>query len=243
VSRPIRIVLVDTTHPGNIGAVARAMKNMALEDLALVRPESFPHAEATARASGAADLLLRARVFATLQEAIADCGLIVGATARPRQQYWTVLEPRTAALRLVEGSRHRPAAVLFGSERVGLSNEDLEKCQWLVRIPANPAYESLNVAMAVQVVSYELYLAVAPALAIASREVPLATATEMQRLYEHLEEVMTEVGFHDRTESGVHLMSRLRRLLNRAEPDENEVNILRGLLTAVQGKRRRAGES
>jgi tRNA C32,U32 (ribose-2'-O)-methylase TrmJ len=97
--------------------------------------------------------------------------------------------------------------------------------------------------MAVQVVSYELYLAVAPALAIASREVPLATATEMQRLYEHLEEVMTEVGFHDRTESGVHLMSRLRRLLNRAEPDENEVNILRGLLTAVQGKRRRAGES
>jgi TrmH family RNA methyltransferase len=154
-----------------------------------------------------------------------------------------VLEPRTAALRLVEESRHRPAAVLFGSERVGLSNEDLEKCQWLVRIPANPAYESLNVAMAVQVVSYELYLAVAPALAIASREVPLATATEMQRLYEHLEEVMTEVGFHDRTESGVHLMSRLRRLLNRAEPDENEVNILRGLLTAVQGKRRRAGES
>jgi TrmH family RNA methyltransferase len=243
VSRPIRIVLVDTTHPGNIGAVARAMKNMALEDLALVRPESFPHAEATARASGAADLLSRTRVFATLQEAIADCGLIVGATARPRQQHWTVLEPRTAALRLVEESAHRPAAVLFGSERVGLSNEDLEKCQWLVRIPANPAYESLNVAMAVQVVSYELYLAVAPALAIASREVPLATATEMQRLYEHLEEVMTEVGFHDRTESGVHLMSRLRRLLNRAEPDENEVNILRGLLTAVQGKRRRAGES
>lgn len=242
-SWPIRIVLVDTTHPGNIGAVARAMKNMALEDLALVRPESFPHAEATARASGAADLLARARVFATLQEAIADCGLIVGASARPRQQHWTVLEPRAAALRLAEESRHRPAAVLFGSERVGLSNEDLEKCQWLVRIPANPAYESLNVAMAVQVLCYELYLASGHALATEPRAVPLATAAEMQRLYEHLEEVMSEVGFHDRTESGVHLISRLRRLLNRAEPDENEVNILRGLLTAVQGKRRRAGQS
>jgi TrmH family RNA methyltransferase len=243
VPRPIRIVLVDTTHPGNIGAVARAMKNMALEDLALVRPDSFPHAEATARASGAGDVLGSAQVFATLHEAIADCGLIVGATARPRQQHWTVLEPREAALRLVVESNNARAAVLFGSERVGLSNEELERCQWLVRIPASPAYESLNVAMAVQIMCYELFLASGHALATASREVPLATATEMQRLYEHLEQVMTEVGFHDRTESGVHLMSRLRRLLNRAEPDENEVNILRGFLTAVQGKRRRAGQS
>ena len=240
--RPIRIVLVDTTHPGNIGAVARAMKNMALEDLALVRPVSFPHAEATARASGAADLLAQATVFATLHEAIADCGLIVGATARPRQQHWAVLEPRAAAARLLEESAGAPAAVLFGSERVGLSNEELEKCHWLVRIPANPAYESLNLAMAVQVVCYELYLASGQPLPPENREVPLATATELQRLYEHLEEVMTEVGFHDRTESGLHLMSRLRRLLTRAEPDQNEVNILRGLLTAVQGKRRRAGQ-
>jgi TrmH family RNA methyltransferase len=242
VSKPIRIVLVDTTHPGNIGAVARAMKNMALDDLALVRPESFPHAEATARASGAADLLERARVVKTLHEAIADCGLIVGATARPRQQHWMVLEPRMAAPRLLKESERLPAAVLFGSERVGLSNEELEKCQWLVRIPANPAYESMNLAMAVQVICYELYLARGHALSGDVREVPLATATEMQRLYEHLEEVMNEAGFHDRTESGVHLMSRLRRLLNRAEPDQNEVNILRGFLTAVQGKRRRAGQ-
>lgn len=219
------------------------MMNMALDDLALVRPASFPHAEASARASGAADLLLRARVFDTLDEAIADCGLIVGATARPRQQHWTVLEPRAAAARLLQEGARVPAAVLFGSERVGLSNEELEKCQWLVRIPANPVYESLNLAMAVQVICYEIYLAREHAQASDAREVPLATATEMQRLYEHLEEVMTEVGFHDRTESGVHLMSRLRRLLNRAEPDQNEVNILRGLLTAVQGKRRRAGQS
>jgi TrmH family RNA methyltransferase len=181
-------------------------------------------------------------VFETLHEAIADCGLIVGATARPRQQQWTVLEPRAAALRLRQESEIAPAAVLFGSERVGLSNEELEKCQWLVRIPANPAYASLNLAMAVQVVCYELYRASEPAPPDERHEVPLATATEMQRLYEHLEAVMTEVGFHDRTESGVHLMSRLRRLLNRAEPDQNEVNILRGLLTAVQGKRRKAGQ-
>ena len=235
-------MLVDTTHPGNIGAVARAMKNMALDDLALVRPASFPHPEATARASGASDVLMNARVCRTLPEAITDCGLIVGATARPRQQHWTVLEPRAAAMRLWQESARVPAAVLFGSERVGLSNEELEKCQWLLRIPANPAYESLNLAAAVQVLCYELYVARERALPSAVREVPLATLTEMQRLYEHLEEVMTEVGFHDRTESGMHLMGRMRRLLNRAEPDQNEVNILRGLLTAIQGRRRRAGQ-
>ncbi len=219
------------------------MKNMALEDLVLVRPGSFPHADATARASGAVDLLLRARVSSTLHEAIADCGLIVGASARPRQQHWTVLEPRAAAARILEECASAPAAVLFGSERVGLTNEELEKCQWLMRIPANPAYDSLNLAMAVQVICYELYVARGRGLPGVEREVPLATATEMQRLYQHLEEVMTEVGFHDRTESGAHLMGRLRRLLNRAAPDQNEVNILRGLLTAVQGKRRKAGHA
>jgi TrmH family RNA methyltransferase len=153
-----------------------------------------------------------------------------------------VLEPRAAAAKIWQEGARVPAAILFGSERVGLSNEELEKCQWLVRIPANPAYESLNVAMAVQVICYELYIARGRALPSEEREVPLATATEMQRLYEHLEEVMTEAGFHDRTESGVHLMGRLRRLFNRAEPDQNEVNILRGLLTAIQGRRRRAGQ-
>ncbi len=240
---PIRIVLVDTTHPGNIGAVARAMKNMALDDLALVRPLRFPHADATARASGAGDVLMRARVHGTLDEAIADCGLIVGVTARPRQQYWTVLEPREAATRILQQSARTLAAVLFGSERVGLTNEELEKCQWLVRIPANPAYESLNLAMALQIVCYELYVARRVSPPSVERDVPLATATEMMRLYEQLEEVMDEVEFHDRTQAGIHLMNRLRRLLNRAEPDQNEVNILRGLLTAVQGKRRKAGHT
>jgi TrmH family RNA methyltransferase len=240
-SFPVRIVLIDTTHPGNIGAAARAMKNMALDDLALVRPAIFPDAEATARASAADDVLKRARVSPTLAEAIGDCGLIVGVTARPRQQHWTMLEPRVAAPRILQESAARRAAILFGSERVGLSNEELGQCQWLMRIPANPAYESLNVAMAVQIVCYELYLARGATAAAVPREVPLASAHEMQRFYEHLEHVMQEVDFTDRTESGAHLMNRLRRLFNRAEPDENEINILRGLLTAVQGKRRRAG--
>ncbi len=239
----IRIVLVDTSHPGNIGAAARAMKNMALDDLALVRPLGFPHADATARASAALDVLMRARVCATLAEAVADCGLIVGATARPRQQHWDVLDARAAAARILSESRTRPVAVLFGSERAGLTNEELGQCQWLVRIPANPEYESLNLAMAVQLVCYELFVARGAWLPGVERDVPLASATEMERFYEHLERVMIEVDFKDRTESGAHLMNRFRRLFNRAEPDENEINILRGLLTAVQGKRRKAGSS
>ncbi|HZF27142.1 MAG TPA: RNA methyltransferase, partial [Steroidobacteraceae bacterium] len=233
----IRIVLIDTTHPGNIGAVARALKNMALDDLALVRPQNFPSAEATARASGAGDLLLRARVYATLEEAIADCGLIVGATARPRMQHFDALAPREAAPRVIAAAHESRVAVLFGSERVGLTNEELAHCNWLIRIPASPEYESLNLAMAVQIVAYELHMARGAALPVQPRDTPLATASEMERLRAHFEDVMTEVGFADRTQAGTHLMSRIRRVLTRAELDQNEVNILRGLLTAIQGKR------
>jgi TrmH family RNA methyltransferase len=237
----IRIVLIDTTHPGNIGAVARAMKNMALDDLALVRPHIFPNAEATARASGADDLLMTAQVAERLDDAIADCSLVVGATARSRMHYWNVLDPRSAAARIVTAGEEARIAVLFGSERVGLTNEELSRCNWLIRIPANPDYESLNLAMAVQIVCYELFLARGAGLVPPERDAPLASAAEMRRLYAHLEQVLEEVDFTDRTESGTHLMGRLRRLFNRAELDQNEVNILRGLLTAVQGKRRLAG--
>jgi tRNA (cytidine32/uridine32-2'-O)-methyltransferase len=237
----IRIVLVDTTHPGNIGAVARAMKNMALDELALVRPQAFPSAEATARASGADDLLMRARVVASVDEAIADCGFVIGSTARERVQHWQVLEPRAAAARIVAENATRPVAVLFGAERIGLTNEDLARCHCLLRIPASAEYPSLNLAMAVQIVCYEIFLARGAALPLGERSTPLASATEMQRFYAHLDEVMQEVDFTDRTQAGVHLMGRLRRLFNRAELDENEVNILRGLLTAIQGKRRTAG--
>lgn len=238
----IRIVLVDTTHPGNIGAAARAMKNMGLRDLVLVRPLAFPHAEATARAAGADDVLAGAGVVQTLDAAVAGCGLIVATTARQRVQQFTVLDPGTAATRLVETARERTAAVVFGAERIGLTNEDLSRCHALLRIPANPEYESLNLAMAVQIVCYELYRASGAALPAPERSLPLASAEELQRFYAQLEEVLTEIDFTDRTQSGTHLMARLRRLFNRAELDENEVHILRGFLTAVQGRRRRAGE-
>jgi TrmH family RNA methyltransferase len=241
---PIRFVLVETSHPGNIGAVARAMKNMGLTDLVLVKPREFPHEEANARAAGAEDLLARARVCETLEEAIADCGLVLATTARTREQHFTVLEAREAAGRVVAESRTGggAVAVVFGTERFGLSNEHLLRAHALLRIPANPEYESLNIAMAAQLIAYEIRLAARDSAPALQREVPLATAAEMERFYLHLEAVMQEVGFRDRTQAGTSLMGRIRRLFNRAELDANEVNILRGLLTAVQSRRRRAGE-
>ncbi len=240
-SMSIRIVLVGTSHPGNIGAAARAMKTMGLDQLYLVAPGRFPATEATVMAAGADDVLHRAKVCTSLEEAVAECGLVVGMTARARQQAWRMLEPREAA---VEISGYLPAAevaILFGSERSGLSNEELEQCQLLVTIPTAEAYASLNLAMAVQVMCYELQLAGRRGADGGQRAAPLATAQEMEKLYEHLEEVLDDIDFRDRTGTG-HLMLRLRRLFNRALLDENEAHILRGILTAVQGRRRRAGE-
>jgi TrmH family RNA methyltransferase len=240
----IRFVLVETSHPGNIGAVARAMKNMGLSELVLVNPKDYPHPEATARASGADDVLAGARVVATLPAAIAGCGLVYATTARPREQYFRVEEARVAAGRMVHEARagSGAVAVLFGTERFGLSNEQLLAAHALIRIPANPEYESLNLAMAAQLIAYEIRMAArdAPQSPV-EREVPLATPEEMERFYVHLEEVMNEAEFRDRTQSGTHLMGRIRRMFNRAELDGNEVNILRGILTAVQHRRRRAG--
>lgn len=243
----LRFVLVDTSHPGNIGAVARAMKNMALTELVLVNPKQFPDAEATARASGADDLLAQARVTTTLDAALEGCGFVMATTARERDQVFRVYEVREAAQRLVAEARAAPAgqavAVLFGTERFGLTNEQLQSAHALLRIPANPAYESLNLAMAAQLIGYEIFMArrgAAGAPAV-PREVPLASPADMERLYAHLQQVMDEVDFRDRTQSGTHLMNRIRRFLNRAELDANEVNILRGLLTSVQSRRRTAG--
>jgi TrmH family RNA methyltransferase len=244
----IRIVLVEPSHPGNIGAVARAMKNMDLTKLVLVRPREFPHPEATARAAGADSVLASARVVGTLAEAIADCGLVVATTSRQRDQNFRVLDVQQAAARAVAELRLAPVALLFGSERTGLSNEDLDASHVLLRIPASGEYPSLNLAMAVQLVSYEIFRARgSPGSAAAVREddqaVPLATPPQMQQLYVHLEQVLGEVDFNDRTLSGTHLMSRIRRFLQRAQLDQNEVNILRGILTAVQNKRRMAGSA
>ena len=247
---PIRFVLVETSHPGNIGAVARAMKNMALDDLVLVNPLRFPDPEATARASGADDLLARARVVGSVPEALDGCSLVYATTSRERDTYYRVVTAREAAQRLVaeaqprEGLERPPAvAVLFGTERTGLTNEQLRSAHGLLRIPANPAYASLNLGMAAQLIAYELFVArsatepVAPPL----RDAPLASPADMERMFVHLQQVMNEVEFRDRTQSGTHLMQRIRRFMNRAELDGNEVNILRGILTAVQNRRRSAG--
>jgi TrmH family RNA methyltransferase len=242
-SPSIRVVLVSPSHPGNIGAVARAMKNMALEELVLVRPRQFPDPEATARASGANDVLGAARVVGTLAEALRGCGFVAATTSRERDQYFRVLDVREAAPRIVAAALRAPTAVVFGAERTGLTNEELETAHVLIRIPASDAYASLNLAMAVQVVAYELFRARGvPVVAAAAGAAPLASAADMQRLFEHFAQVLEEIDFRDRTQSGTHLMSRIRRFLQRAELDENEVNILRGILTAVQSRRRAAGE-
>jgi tRNA (cytidine32/uridine32-2'-O)-methyltransferase len=241
-SPDIRIVLVAPSHPGNIGAVARAMKNMGLTQLVLVRPRQFPDPEATARASGADDVLSGARSVASVAEALEGCGFVTATTSRDRDQYFRVVDVRAAAARIVTEAQRAPVAVVFGAERTGLTNEELETAHALIRIPASEIYPSLNLAMAVQLVAYEIFRAqgVAPAPAV-SGAAPLASAQAMQRLYVHLGAVLEEIDFRDRTQKGTHLMSRIRRFLQRAELDDNEVNILRGILTAVQSKRRAAG--
>jgi TrmH family RNA methyltransferase len=236
----IRIVLVGTTHPGNIGAVARAMKNMGISDLALVEPRYFPDKEATARASGADDILRDAMVTETLGEAIADCVYVVGASARSRSIAWPCLEPKDCAARLLAESARGPVAAVFGTEKSGLSNEDLDHCDALLTIPTNPEFSSLNLAMAVQVVTYELRAARAEKPAEYEHDAPLATSRELELFYEHLERVLTDIRFLD-PDNPRHLMRRLRRLFIRARPDQNEVNILRGILTAVDRSRHSGG--
>jgi len=232
----VRVVLIDPSHPGNIGSVARAMKNMALADLTLVRPRSFPHAESSALAAGADDVLAAARVVDTVAEAIADCSFIAGTTSRPRTYHWEFATARDAAQRIVALGDDTRAALLFGSERYGLGTEDLNYCNLLVRIPANPEYCSLNLAMSVQLLAYELFVARARPQSHVQLEQPLATSADIERLYAHLKQVLEEIEFDDRTG---YLMERLRRLFNRAQLDQNELNILRGILSAVQGRHSR----
>ena len=238
---PIRVVLVDTSHPGNIGATARALKNMELGELALVRPRQFPSAEATARASGATDVLGNALICATLAEALTGCTLVLACTARERDHYYRVLDVREAAARAVAAAAQGPVGIVFGPEQSGLANDDLASAHALLRIPTGEHYASLNVAMAVQIVSYEILRARGVTVSQPPREVPLATAQNLELMYAHLASVLEEIEFRERTQNGSNLMNRIRRFLQRAELDGNEVNILRGILTAVQQRRRRAG--
>ncbi len=239
----IRIVLVRPTHPGNIGAVARAMKNMGLTDLRLVAPAVAPdHPEARACAAAAADRLDSACVHATLDEALADCRLVIGTSARSRHIEWPALDPREAARRVVKAAALGwPSAFVFGTERTGLTNEELGRCQFVVAIPTDDAYPSLNLAAAVQIMTYEIRRATtlaAPGAAATKAHVP-AEQAYLQAFYAHLEEVMVQVGFLDPANPRL-LMRKLVRLFNRAQPDRDELDILRGILTAVQQCLRRS---
>lgn len=232
----IKIVLVGTTHPGNIGAVARAMKNMGLSELALVEPRYFPHAEATARASGADDVLEQATVHQTLADALADCVYVAGASARSRSLQWPTMYPRECAAKLLQESERGKVAAVFGPEKSGLSNEDLDHCDVLLNIPTNPDFSSLNLAMAVQVLTYEIRATLAEPVPEYEGEAEAATGDELEHFYTHLEQVLRDVNFLD-PDNPRHLMRRMRRLFIRARPDKNELNILRGILTAIDRTR------
>ncbi len=232
----IAFVLVETSHPGNIGAAARAMKNMAFADLRLVRPKRFPHPEATARASGADDVLARASVYETLAEALADCQFAFAASARQRTIQWPEYTPAEAHHKLESLAATR-AAFVFGPETSGLKNADLGLCQGLVCIPSNPEFGSLNLAMAVQVIAYQLYaLGQADGQTADGSDERLARHEDVESFFGRLEEVLVESEFLD-PDNPKFLMQRLRRLIVRAEPSDNEINILRGILTALWGNR------
>ncbi len=237
----IRIVLVRPTHPGNIGATARAMKTMGLSALQVVAPQRFPDPEATAMAAGAEDVLDAARVCQNLEEAIGDCVRVIGTSARERHIAWPPLSPAQCAQQLLCDAAAGPVALLFGQERTGLRNEELDRCHYMTSIAANPAYPSLNIAAAVQILAYEIYCAHRTAAAPGTGAPPAGaavTAADLQRLYAHLERVLIGVGFLDPANPRL-LMRRLTRLFNRAQLDANEYNILRGILTAVEQTRGR----
>ncbi len=232
----IRIVLIETSHPGNIGAAARAMKNMCLEQLCLVNPKDFPSVVATARASGADDILANAQICSSLAEAVSDCSVVIGASARLRSVEWPLLNPRECAEIVSREVVQAPAAIVFGREDSGLSNDELDKCQYLVHIPTNPEFQSLNIAASVQVISYEIYLQLLESRTEGVSPAERATGEEMEGFYAHLEAALTEIGFL-KPPSCQKLLRRLRRLYNRAMLDKTDINILRGVLSAAEGKK------
>lgn len=232
----IRVVLVSTTHPGNIGATARAMKTMGITELTLVNPLLYPHAEADARATSAIDVLENARVVTSLQDAIADCGLVLGASAQSRHMPWPMLTPKEMGPAVHAMRKTQPVALVFGCERDGLSNEELRLCHYHVQIPTHPSCRCLNIAQAVQVLCYEIMCAGHTPLPPEPEAVPLATPEDMERFYEHLERTLIMTGFMD-AEKPKMLMPRLRKLFTKARPDKNEANILRGILTSFEWKK------
>jgi tRNA (cytidine32/uridine32-2'-O)-methyltransferase len=231
----IRIVLVEPAHPGNIGAAARAMKTMSLSRLVLVRPEKFPSEEADRRAMGAIEILQGARVVDDLAQAVGDCRLVIGCSARPRTFPHEVLDPRQCASRLVEEtSDGEPAALVFGPERAGLANHDLDRCTYQVLIPANAAFSSLNLASAVQLVCYEIFMADRePVPGGSANPADLSSGhEEMEYFYEHLERALDSRGFLDGEMREITMM-KLRRLFGRSRPNSGELKLLRTLMRLI----------
>lgn len=232
----IRIVLVNTSHTGNIGSVARAMKTMGLSDLYLVDPVQAPDSHASALAAGATDVLHQAKIVDNLQDAIKDCGLVVGTSARNRTLDWPLLGPRETAAKVLQEAPNYPVALVFGRESSGLTNEELQQCTHHVHIPSNPDYSSLNLAMAVQTLAYEVrmqYLEAGESIEPIESEYPLAE--DLERFYVHLEETLLDTGFIIKNHPG-QVMAKLRRLFSRARPEAAELNILRGILTSINKK-------
>jgi len=252
----VAVVLMRTSHPGNIGGAGRAMKTMGLSDLRLVSPKNFPCDEAYRRSSGAEDVLIKAQVCDSLEDAIKDCHIVIGASARSRKMAWPLMNPRDCSELVVNAISSRQiagqtkVALLFGQEASGLSNEELQRCNYHVNIPANAEYSSLNLSMAVQVICYEIRMsllyrgysesAAAARLSALSPQlgnwdVDLASSDDVERFFEHLEETLIKIEFHDPKNPRM-LMTRLRRLIQRAHMDKMEVNIMRGIMTAIQKK-------
>lgn len=255
-----RIVMVETSHPGNIGAAARAMKTMGLTDLRLVQPQKFPDLEATSRASGSADILANAQVCADLDEALAGATLVIGTSARQRRIPWPCLSPRQlgdlVAARAAAGEQ---VAIMFGREDRGLTNDELQRCHYHVAIPANPDYGVLNVASAVQLIAYEVRLALVgdPDAELPPRrarshqleippmewDAPPADSAEMEHFLRHMERLIIESGFLD-PDNPAQVMTRLRRLFMRARPDKMEISTLRGVLVSLeQMSQKRKGQA
>jgi tRNA (cytidine32/uridine32-2'-O)-methyltransferase len=235
----VKLVLVNTSHPGNIGASARAMKNMGLSNLTLVKPEEFPSGVAVGRSASAVDILESATVEESLQAAVADCGLIIGASARSRRIPWPMLTPEQCASKVLAEQKTNKVALVFGREDAGLNNDELHLCHFHVQIPTSTEYSSLNLAAAVMVIGYELHKAsIATRDDSASAEDDFwdqerATGEQVELFYEHLERVMVAIDFHD-PENPRQLMQRMRRLFSRIRIDVMEMNILRGILTNIE---------
>ncbi len=234
----IRIVLVETSHTGNMGSTARAMKTMGLSNLYLVNPLVKPDSQAISMSAGASDVIGNATIVDTLDEALAGCSLVIGTSARSRTLPWPMLEPRECGELSAKTSVSSPVALVFGRERVGLTNEELQKCNYHVCIPANPEYSSLNLAMAVQLIAYEVRVAWLSQLEaeksqVEYEETPYPLVEDLERFYVHLEQVLLKVGFIRKAHPG-QVMSRLRRLFTRARPESQELAILRGILSAVE---------